>query len=91
MDSKKINIIENKIKNSKIDFPDREAPGLNKSIIVLSKTLADNLSILEKHKSNTLMPAINKYLLPFVESDDKTPEEVYKVYNKHIYPLLFVQ
>lgn len=87
----KIDIIENKIKNFKIDFPDKEAPKLNKSIIVLRKTLADNLSILEKHKSNTLMPAINEYLLPYVNSDDKTPEEVYTVYRKHIYPLLFVQ
>lgn len=37
------------------------------------------------------MPAINKYLLPYVKSDDKTPDEVYKVYHEHIYPLLFVQ
>lgn len=85
---KKINIIKNKIKKSKIDFPDREAPELNKSIVVFKKTLADNVNILEKHKSNKLMPAIKKYLLPYVKSDDKTPEEVYTVYNEHIYPLL---
>ena len=85
----KIDIIDKKIKNFEVDFPDKKELKLNKSIKVLRKTLSDNLSILEKNKSNTLMPAINKYLLPFVKTEDKTPEEVYTLYYKHIYPILF--
>ena len=75
----------------KKNFPDRQKNinKLSKSIEVLKKTLSHNVVILENNKSNTLMPAINEHLLPFVKTKDKTPEEVYSEYHEHIYPLLF--
>lgn len=88
---KNINQKEENIKNIRENFPDKTEviSRLDNDIKVLKKTLSTNLQIFEDNKSNLLMPAINEHLLPFVETKDKTPEEVYSEYYKHVYPLLF--